>query len=161
MTRRKPLRRTEGRVARVLVIHGPNLNLLGLREPEIYGTVTLAEIDAALCAWGRAAGWEVVTFQSNHEGEIIDRLQQERAHVSFIVINPGAYSHTSYAIRDCLAALGRPAIEVHLSNIHAREEFRRTSVIAPVCRAQISGLGLHSYTAALQAGVSLFGGDAS
>ena len=142
---------------RVLVIHGPNLNLLGSRQPQIYGTTTLGEIEQMLETWGQMHGWDVSSMQSNHEGEIIDRIHEERSKATFIVINPGAYTHTSYAIRDAIEAVEIPTIEVHLSNIHAREPFRGMSVLAPVCRGQISGLGAWSYVAALGAGAHLFG----
>ena len=144
---------------RVLVLHGPNLNLLGVREPHVYGHDTLQDIDRACASWAQDHGWELFSFQSNHEGEVIDRLHAAREEARFIVINPGAWTHTSYALRDAIAAVGLPAIEVHLSNVHAREEFRRQSVIAPVCRGQICGLGTWSYLAALEAGAALFGGD--
>jgi 3-dehydroquinate dehydratase-2 len=141
------------------VVHGPNLNLLGTREPDVYGTLTLADLDERLTQWGRDNGWHVLTFQSNGEGDIVDRLHQARDEVAFQVINAGAYTHTSIAIRDAIAATGVPTIEVHLSNVFAREEFRHHSVIAPVCRGSISGLGWHSYWAALAAGARMFGGD--
>jgi len=142
---------------RVLVLHGPSLNMLGGREPEVYGRLTFDELEERLRAWGQESGWEVVSYQSNHEGKLIDRLQAERHSVRFLVINPGAYTHTSYALRDAIAAAAVPAIEVHLSNVYAREEFRCKSVIAPVCKGQVSGLGVESYLAALQAGSNLFG----
>jgi 3-dehydroquinate dehydratase-2 len=141
---------------RVLVLHGPSLNLLGTREPEVYGTLTLQDVESRLAAWGEEAGWERESFQSNHEGALIDRMQEARGRVRFQVINPGAYTHTSVALRDAVAACGTPTLEVHLSNIDAREEFRHHSLIAPVCRGQISGLGVESYVAALQAGARLF-----
>ena len=136
---------------RYLVIHGPNLNLLGTREPEVYGRLTLGEIDARLQAWAAGVGIELCTAQYNAEGEIIDALHAARDWASGVVLNPGAYTHYSYAIRDAVAAVGLPAIEVHLSNVHAREAFRHHSVIAPVCRGQIVGLGWRGYLLALQA----------
>ena len=140
---------------RILVIHGPNLNLLGRREPEIYGTITLTEIDARLARRAREQGVELISFQSNHEGELIDRIQQAgqegEGRCDGLLINPAAYTHTSVALRDAIAALGLPAVEVHLSNIHAREAFRRESLTAPVCLGSISGLGPDSYLVALEA----------
>jgi 3-dehydroquinate dehydratase-2 len=135
---------------RVLVVHGPNLNLLGKREPAIYGTATLAQINAALRARARALKVTLDIFQSNHEGVIIDTLQKKAPRTAGILINPGAFTHYSYAIRDCLAALGRPVVEVHLSNIHKREDFRRTSVIAPVTVGQVAGFGVASYISGLE-----------
>jgi 3-dehydroquinate dehydratase II len=142
---------TETRPVRLLVIHGPNLNLLGKREPEVYGRLTLAEIDARLQAWAGEAGVELRSIQSNHEGAIIDAVHEAAGWADGLVINPGAYSHTSYAIRDALAGVALPAVEVHLSNVQAREEFRRTSVVAPACVGQISGFGWHSYRLGLEA----------
>lgn len=142
---------TEEGPLRLMVIHGPNLNLLGKREPDVYGRLTLAEIDARIQAWAAEAGVELRTLQSNHEGAIVDAIHDAADWAGGLVINPGAYSHTSYAIRDALAGVSLPAVEVHLSNIHAREEFRRTSVVAPACLGQISGLGWHSYRLGLEA----------
>jgi len=136
---------------RYLVIHGPNLNLLGTREPGIYGQMTLGEIDARLAEWAAAAGAELRSVQSNSEGAIIDALHGARGWANGVVVNPGAYTHSSYAIRDAVAAIAVPTIEVHLSNVHAREEFRHVSVIAPVCRGQIVGLGWRGYLFALEA----------
>lgn len=134
---------------RILVLHGPNLNLLGEREPEIYGRLTLAELDARLRERAAVLGHELKIFQSNHEGALIDRIHEERRWMEALVINPGAYTHTSYAIRDAIAAVGVRAIEVHLSDIHAREPWRRESRIAEVCEAQICGKGVGSYLEAL------------
>ena len=135
----------------VLVLHGPNLNLLGAREPNIYGSETLAQINERLTAAGRAAGTEVVCFQSNAEGELIERIHRaKREDVAFIVFNPAGYTHTSVALRDALAAVGLPFIEVHLSNVHARESFRPRSFFADLAVGTICGLGSRGYDFALQ-----------
>lgn len=140
---------------KILVLHGPNLNLLGQREPEVYGSVTLEEINARLLERARQLGVELETYQSNHEGELIDRLHAARGQVQAVIINAGALTHYSFALRDALKALDLPAIEVHLTNIYAREEFRHRSVLAPVVVGQISGFGPLSYLLALEAAVSL------
>lgn len=136
---------------RFLVIHGPNLNLLGSREPDVYGTTTLAEIDEMLAEAASARGHEVETFQSNHEGELIDRLQQAVGVVDGVVLNPGGFSHTSIALRDAVQALSMPVVEVHLSNIYAREAFRQQSVISGACTGVVSGFGARSYLLGLDA----------
>jgi 3-dehydroquinate dehydratase II len=134
----------------VLILHGPNLNLLGSREPQIYGRETLAAIDRRLAATARAAGVRLRSFQSNHEGALVDRVQlAARERVGFIVINPAAFTHTSIALRDALAAAEIPFIEVHLSNVHAREVFRRQSYFADIAAGTIAGLGSQGYDLAL------------
>jgi len=134
---------------RILVIHGPNLNLLGTREPHLYGTQTLAQINQYIGT--SFPDLEFEFFQSNHEGAIIDKIQQAQGNFDGIVINPGAYTHTSIAIRDAIASISIPVVEVHLSNIFAREEFRRRSVITPVCKGLISGFGAESYALGIRA----------
>lgn len=135
---------------KLLVLNGPNLNLLGQREPGVYGTITLAEIERRLTARAGELGVELVCFQSNHEGALIDRLHAEGPSIDGVILNPGALTHYSYALRDAVAAVGRPTVEVHLSNIYAREEWRHRSVIAPVARGQVSGLGWRGYLLALE-----------
>lgn len=135
---------------RILVIHGPNLNLLGRREPEIYGRTTLDEINSQLAALGAQLGLALETFQSNHEGAIVDRIQQAAGVYDGLIINAAAFTHTSIAIRDALAMLKVPVIEVHLSNIHRREPFRHTSMTAGVVTGQILGLGAAGYALALR-----------
>ena len=136
---------------RFLILHGPNLNLLGTREPSLYGTLTLNEINARLQQWARLQQVELQIVQSNHEGALVDAIHAAVTWADGIVINAGAYTHTSLALRDAIAAVKLPTIEVHLSNIHAREAFRRRSLIAPVCRGQVSGLGWLGYQLALEA----------
>ncbi|MGQ9599466.1 MAG: type II 3-dehydroquinate dehydratase [Anaerolineae bacterium] len=136
---------------RIQVIHGPNLNLLGWREPEVYGRLALAEIDERLQAFAQEQGIELRSMQSNHEGALVDAIHQAADWADGLLINPGAYSHYSYAIRDAIRGVGLPAVEVHLSNIYAREPFRHQSVIAPVCVGQIGGFGWHSYRLGLEA----------
>jgi 3-dehydroquinate dehydratase II len=135
----------------VLIIHGPNLNTLGKREPGIYGRMTLAQINERIVSYAAERNCEITTFQSNHEGALIDFLQQESADSAGIVINPGGLTHTSVILRDAIAGTGKPVIEVHLSNIYAREPFRHTSLLASVCRGQITGLGWRGYLYALDA----------
>ena len=143
-------------MSRILVIHGPNLNLLGQREENIYGQTTLEEINAALTELSKEHGVTLDVLQSNHEGEIVDAIGKVKENqISAILINPAAYTHTSVAIRDAIAAVDIPAVEVHLSNIYSREDFRHTSLIAPVCHGQISGFGVNSYMLGLQATIQL------
>jgi 3-dehydroquinate dehydratase-2 len=140
---------------RILFLNGPNLNLLGKREPDIYGALTLADIETKVRAKAKAAGVEVEFRQSNMEGELVTWIQEARNRYEVIVLNAAAYTHTSIALRDAVAAVGIPTIEVHLSNIHARETFRKESLIAPVCRGQITGFGWHSYVLGLEAAINV------
>ena len=140
---------------RVLVLHGPNLNLLGKREPEVYGTTTLENINDMLTGRAVELGLELVFIQSNYEGKLIDAIQQASGNYACIIINPAAFTHYSIAVRDALAAVNVPAIEVHLSNIYRREEFRHHSVIAPVAIGQIAGFGANGYLLALEAASNL------
>ena len=134
----------------ILVLHGPNLNLLGEREPAVYGAMTLAQLDRLILAEASRLGLRVRIFQSNHEGELIDLLHKHRRWAEGVLINPGAYTHYSYALRDALAAVALPAVEVHLSDIRKREKWRRVSVVAPVCVATILGKGAGSYLEGLK-----------
>lgn len=137
---------------KILLLNGPNLNLLGKREPDVYGSTTLKQLEAKIVALGKSNDTEVVCFQSNHEGEIIDKLHEaNEIGVNGIIFNPGAFTHYSYAIRDAIAGIQVPVIEVHISNVHSRETFRHTSVIAPVAAGQIVGLGMIGYELAFQA----------
>jgi 3-dehydroquinate dehydratase-2 len=136
---------------RILVLHGPNLNLLGTREPEIYGNTTLADIDAGLTALAEKGGASLTSFQSNHEGDLVDRIQAAATDgTTHIIINAGAYTHTSVAIRDALAAIKRPIFEVHLSNVYRREAFRHQSYLSDIAQAVIAGLGAEGYRAAVR-----------
>lgn len=136
---------------RILVVHGPNLSLLGLREPEVYGRVTLAEIDARLAALAAELGATVRCVQSNHEGALVDELHAARGHFDAVLINPGGLTHTSVVLRDALLGVGLPFVEVHLSNVHAREPFRRHSMLSDVARGVITGFGAQSYELGLRA----------
>lgn len=136
---------------RIQIIYGKNLNLLGKREPDVYGRLTLAEIDDRLQAYAAQHGVELRSMRSNHEGAIVDAVQQAAGSADGLLINPGAYAHYSYAIRDAIAAVEIPTVEVHLSNVYAREPFRHTSVIAPVCVGQVVGFGWHSLRLGLDA----------
>jgi 3-dehydroquinate dehydratase-2 len=139
---------------KIAVLHGPNLNLLGTRDPTIYGMTTLAEIDAELVRRGRERGAEIRCMQTNGEGELVDHIQRAKAWADAIVLNPGGYTHTSIAIRDAIDAVGLPTVEVHVSNLHARESFRQVSITAAVCVGQICGFGAQSYYLGLDAALA-------
>ena len=136
---------------KILILSGPNLNLLGEREPSVYGSETLEDIQQKCCALGKKLGLTVECFQSNHEGEIIDRLQAARKDAAGVVLNPGALTHYSYALRDAIASVNIPCVEVHMSNIHGRERFRHTSVVSAVCAGSVVGFGSDSYLLGLEA----------
>ena len=140
---------------KILFLNGPNLNLLGQREPEVYGRTTLSDIEASVRGRAVNLGVEIEFRQSNQEGELVAWIQQAKGKFDVIVLNAAAYTHTSIALRDAIAATGVPTIEIHLSNVHAREEFRHKSLIAPVCRGQITGFGAHSYILALEASLNV------
>lgn len=144
---------------KILVMNGPNLNLLGEREPNIYGGDTMQSINDELTELGRGLGYEVDCYQSNVEGMLIDRLQEARLDCAGVIFNAGAYTHYSYALRDAIASIKIPVVEVHMSNVNSREEFRKTSVIAPVCRGSISGFGKYSYHLAFHALNNILGGE--
>ncbi len=138
---------------KILVINGVNMNMLGFREPEKYGSMTLKDLEKELYAYSFELGVDIETFQSNHEGEIVEKIQQAKDNSDAIIINAGAYTHTSIAIRDAIASITVPVIEIHMTNIYKREEFRHNSYLAPVCIGQISGFGINSYKLALKAAV--------
>ncbi len=135
---------------KILILHGPNLNLLGTREPQIYGSMTLEDINQKMIALGGQLGADVICHQSNLEGALIDALHEARTWADGVIFNPGGYTHTSIALRDAISAIGIPVIEVHLSNVYAREEFRHTSMISAVCKGKVTGFGWRSYELGLR-----------
>jgi len=149
---------SEPETLRIAVVHGPNLNLLGQREPEVYGTSTLADLDRALVELGEALGAQVISFQSNREGELVNHIQQTTPEVDGFLVNAGAYTHTSIALRDALLGVGRPYVEVHLSNVHAREPFRHTSYLSDRAVGVVVGFGSDSYLLGLRGLVSFLHG---
>jgi len=155
MTRKKET----AKVRRILLLNGPNLNLLGAREPDKYGTTTLAEIESRLAQLAKERGVELETFQSNHEGALVDRIHAARGQADVLIFNPGAYTHTSIALADAIAAVGIPTIEVHLSNIYTREPFRHHSHIDPVAMGQITGFGAKGYELAFEAAMEIASGS--
>lgn len=144
---------------KILVINGVNMNMLGIREPDKYGSMTLKELEKDLYAYSFELGIDIETYQSNHEGEIVEKIHSAYNNADGIVINPGAYTHTSVAIRDALSAVNIPTVEIHMTNIHSREDFRHKSLIAPVCMAQISGFGFDSYKLGLKGLVNFLKSD--
>jgi 3-dehydroquinate dehydratase-2 len=144
---------------KILILHGPNLNLLGKREPQIYGSLTLGDIDTKLLELGKELGAELKCFHSNHEGALIDALQDAQMWADGVVFNPGGYTHTSVALRDAISAIRIPVVEVHLSNVYAREEFRHVSAISAVCRGKIVGFGWRSYLLGLRALTEILNGE--
>lgn len=146
---------------KILILHGPNLNLLGTRQPEIYGSLTLADINTKLVELAAEHHVELACRQSNHEGDLVDALQEARAWADGVVFNPGAYTHTSIALRDAISAIGIPVVEVHLSNVYAREEFRHVSLISAVCQGKVVGFGWRSYVLGLQALIGMLSDKAA
>ncbi len=144
---------------KILVINGVNMNMLGIREPDKYGSMTLKDLEKDLYAYSFELGIDIETYQSNHEGEIVEKIHSAYNNADGIVINPGAYTHTSVAIRDALSAVNIPTVEIHMTNIHSREDFRHKSLIAPVCMAQISGFGFDSYKLGLKGLVNFLKSD--
>ncbi len=146
---------------KILLINGVNMNMLGIREPDKYGSMTLKDLEKELYAYSFKLGIDLETYQSNHEGEIVEKIHSAYNNADGIVINPGAYTHTSVAIRDALSAVNIPTVEIHMTNIHSREDFRHKSLIAPVCMAQISGFGVDSYKLGLKGLVNFLKSDSN